>query len=151
MRNYLFDTSILVASLFETHVHFGKTTPWVQALTSGKIKGSISCHTQAELYATISLTIHGQILSPASCAELVLDRIGKSLEVIDLSKRDYREAIQRTAKKNLRGGVIYDAFHLQAALKKKIPALVTFNSKDFRRLVDPSEIEIVDALMQSPQ
>jgi len=59
---------------------------------------------------------------------------------VDLSTKDYRNAVKRLADKQLRGGIVYDALHLQAALKKEIPNLVTFNEKDFLRLINDDEI-----------
>lgn len=59
-------------------------------------------------------------------------------------------ALNRVAERGLRGGIVYDSLHLQAALKKKVDLLVTLNVKDFERLIEPGEIEIVNPLSVKP-
>jgi len=54
--------------------------------------------------------------------------------VIELNKNDYKKALERCARLNLLSGVIYDALHLQAAIKAEADALYTSNLRDFQRL-----------------
>lgn len=66
----------------------------------------------------------------------IIDGLGSLLTFVDLTRADYEAALQRCAAKNLVSGVIYDALHLQAALKSGAEVLYTANLRDFQRLVD---------------
>lgn len=48
---------------------------------------------------------------------MIINQVGARLTIIELVKEDYEAAIKRCARLNIANGVIYDALHLQAALK----------------------------------
>ena len=60
---------------------------------------------------------------------------------IDLTSKDYENAMDAVAERNLKSGAIFDALVAQAAFKKKIPVLMTWNLKHFERFSSP-DLEI---------
>ena len=130
-----FDTSVLFPALATAHPHHAVC---LQALEEARQKGEILClsmHVYAELYANLTRFPLGQRILPPTAAETILG-LGKFVKTIDLTRADYAAALQRCAAKNLVSGVIYDALHLQAALKAGAEVLYTANLRDFQRLVD---------------
>lgn len=65
------------------------------------------------------------------CRALIFDPLIKNFNVVDLSTKNYRQAVKRTGGLNLRDRILYDAIRLQTALKKGCEVLVTFNVEDF--------------------
>ena len=112
--------------------------------------GFISAHCIAELYSVLSRYHHDPILSPKLCMRIIHESVLSRFKPIDLSIKDYRLAMNRVAIRELRGGILYDSLHLQAAVKKSIGALVTLNVKDYTRLIEPDELEIVNPLTKGP-
>jgi predicted nucleic acid-binding protein len=55
-------------------------------------------------------------------------------EIVSLSRRDYTVALERCASLGVGGGRVYDALHIQAAIKAECEELCTFNVKDFQQL-----------------
>ena len=66
----------------------------------------------------------------------------RRLNWIQLTEKDYFAITKGMAEKDLRGGLIYDGLILAAAEKKGCEAVVTFNVRDFRRLVTALDLEI---------
>ena len=76
--------------------------------------------------------------------------ISSVFNVIEFKLSDYQKAIERVSRRSLRGGIIYDSLHVQAALKRKVNALVTLNSKHFDQLVKEGELQIFNPLADKP-
>ena len=133
----LFDTSVLVAAMVEAHPGHQRTLPWLQRAKRGELKAIVASHTLAELYSVLtSLPVQPRI-SPSTTWHLIQENVLSTVEVITLSKDDYKTVLENLSKGNIVGGAIYDALITQAALKAKVDQLVTFNVNDFRR-VSPS-------------
>lgn len=150
MKKILFDTSILIAGTFKSHVHHSQSVPWLHTATDRKIKAFISTHNLAELYTHISKPLYDIAASPASAQQLITQWIVPYFQTIELNRKDYQKAIGRVVERSLRGAIIYDALHIQAALKKKVDAIITLNETDFARLIKPGEINIINPLNTSP-
>ncbi len=135
------DTSVLVASLVESHRFHTRSLKVFQEFTGGRTKGLVCAHSLAELYSVLTNYPSQPRISPQAAESLVAENLFSSFKIISLNPQDYRKAIRRMRDRELKGGVIYDALILQAALKKKAKILYTWNSSDFSRLVD-HEIEI---------
>ena len=72
--------------------------------------------------------------------------LGKKLTLVELDRSDYEAAIKRCADLNLVRSVIYDALHVQAALKAGAEILYTDNLRDFNRLVTEEDSLIVKGI-----
>jgi len=144
MRKFYFDTSVLLPVLIQEHEnHSACKELLTNALKSGTALTSAT-HAYAELYRHLTKNRPPYNLLPEEASIAVVDNLGKLLEIIAMDRKDYELAIARCVKLNLTGAVIYDALHLQAALKAGAEVLYTDNLRDFTRLVtEDDEIKIV--------
>jgi predicted nucleic acid-binding protein len=140
MKSY-FDTSALLPALVTAHPeHERCKRTFENALSQGEIV-CLSMHVFAELYANLTRFPLGKKISPELAKETLI-ALGKTVSTIDLTRSDYEAALQRCAR--LGSGIIYDALHLQAAIKARAKVLYTANLRDFQRLADenlPFEIK----------
>ncbi len=139
----LADTPVLVAAMVDGHGHHDRSLKWLQQVHSGKIEACVCAHSLAECFAVLTRLPIQPSISPALADRLIAENVESAFKLVDLSIRDYRLARQRLVTRKLRGGIIYDALIVQAALKKQVSQLVTWNRADFERLVKKSEINIV--------
>ena len=138
----LHDTSMLRAALEESHQFHDRALAWLERVRQGEVDGVISAHVLAELYSNLT----GQIrpLIPTSHAlDLINRNVLPEFEIVDLTEDDYRLVLERAARMDIRGGSIYDALIVQAALKAGAEQLVTFNESDFRRISAGLPLQIV--------
>ncbi|MEO0735140.1 MAG: type II toxin-antitoxin system VapC family toxin [Bacteroidota bacterium] len=135
-----FDTSVLMAAILQDHeLYVLANTTLNRALRSGTAV-STTLHTYAELYNNLTKPKkRANLLSPEQAANLLINNVGKAVQLIELSKADYEAAIERCRRLNLVSAIIYDALHYQAALKAGAEVLYTDNTKDFTRLQLPDE------------
>lgn len=150
MKKVLIDTSVVFASLKENHIHFEETLVWAQAVYNKKIKGYLSTHALAEIYNHLSRISLQEGISSNQCYQMMVRQVIPHFNLIELSTTDYLLALERMALKSLRGAMVYDALHIQAAIKKKLDGIVTINDKDFERLVDKNELQVINPLYQKP-
>jgi len=132
---YYLDTSVLLPALIEEHPQHEQHKDLFHTLVS---KGDIVCmstHLCAELYANLTRFPLGDRIHPQVAVETIF-QLSSVVKPIELGWDDYEKALRRCAQKELISGIIYDALHLQAAIKSKADALYTANLKDFERLWD---------------
>lgn len=150
MKSYLYDTSLIIAGVLKNHSHHKFAYPWLKASQEKKVEASVSSHTLAELYSVLTRLPIQPALPPEFVSTFLHKEVLRDFSVIDLSAKDYREAIKRVAIKSLRGGIIYDALHVQACLKKNLSGIVSFNDKDFLRLLEQDDrIEVINPILHA--
>jgi predicted nucleic acid-binding protein len=129
-----FDTSVLVAALFEGHASHQRAFPWLRRALDREFSFAVATHTLAELYSVLtSLPVKPKI-HPAAARELIQENVESVAELISLSPEDYSMTLQRLAELGLPGGGVFDALLARAAEKSGADRLLTFNAKDFRRV-----------------
>ena len=116
----LFDTSVLVAALIDSHPQYPIAFPWLLKVKHGEIKGYLGIHTLAELYAVLSSIPTQRKIPTTAIWRLIQESILTNFEVVELTKSDYREILKSLAKNNIRGGATYDALIAHAAAKAKV-------------------------------
>jgi predicted nucleic acid-binding protein len=139
-----FDTSVIMGLLDQAQViHLPATHLFLKASKEGKVV-TTTLHTYSELYNNLTKKGGGRPgLKPQEVAELLNEKLGSIFEMIELNTEDYKLAVARCGTLEIPGPVIYDALHLQAALKAGAEVLYTDNFRDFTRLVtedDPIKI-----------
>ncbi len=140
----LCDTSVLIPAMVHEHTHHAKTFPLIQKILDKKLKGLVCAHSLAECLST--LTKLGEPSTPPSQAyEIIHQNIMNRFEVVELTTRDYDQAAKRVAERERRGSAIYDSLILQAALKRKVDCLITWDLKDFTQLAGN------DLLIETPE
>jgi len=129
-----FDTSVLVAALFEGHPFHRQAFPWLKRAREREFSFLVAAHTLAELYSALtSLPVKPKI-TPGAAQELIHENVETVAEMISLAPSDYSLTLQRVAELGLPGGVVYDALLARAAEKSAADRLLTFNVKDFQRV-----------------
>ncbi len=128
MKRFL-DASILVEACLTQSPRFSAA----DALVNGA-NGFTSTHALAEAYATLSGDPRLR-LKPAEVAEMV-DGLAACVRLQEISAADYRKVIASAPANGIRGGMIYDALHAEAARKCGCTQLHTMNVSHFK-LVAP--------------
>lgn len=138
-----FDTSVLFPALMTAHPdHLKCKIVFTEAIRKGEI-ACLSMHVYAELYANLTRFPRGKRIHPKEAVASLME-LRDTVTIIDLNREDYESALHRCADLELISGVIYDALHLQAAIKVKADALYTSNLRDFQRLwTDEIEMELM--------
>ena len=126
----LFDTSALRAALEESHQSHDRALAWLEMVHRGEIEGIISTHVLAELYSNLTGQIR-PLMPTIQALGLISRHIVPVFEIIHLTEEDYIAALERAARLDIRGGTIYDALILQAAVKANAEQVVTFNARHF--------------------
>jgi predicted nucleic acid-binding protein len=130
----LFDTSVLVAGLVESHPMHAVAFPWLEKAKGGEIELLVSTHTVAEIYAVLTALPLQPRITP-SVARLLIDEIIKtSVAQVELSASDYEGVVSRLAELGVPGGSIYDALIAWAAEKSGADQLLTLNERHFHRV-----------------
>jgi predicted nucleic acid-binding protein len=144
IMNSYFDTSVIFAALTHNHkLHEVASKTLAEAAQQGEIT-STTLHTYAELYNNLTRPNPAKTeLKPADAYKLLVDILGKKLTLVELDRSDYEAALKRCADLNLVRGIIYDALHVQAALKSGADILYTDNLRDFNRLVTEEDDLVV--------
>ena len=126
-----FDTSVLVAAALKHHPHHRRS---LAALAeTGRQTASCGAHSLAELYAVLT-RLPGNGRLDRDQALLVLDGVEQKMEVVSLTAREYRAAINESAAAGVLGGRIYDALLAECALKARATRILTWNVAHFRSL-----------------
>jgi len=130
----LLDTSVLVAAMVEAHPDHARALPWLQRAKRKEVTAIVACHSLAELYSVLTtLPVHPRI-SPSMAWHLIQENILGALEVIALSKDDYRAVLEHLSQMGISGGATYDALMAYTASKAAVDQLITLNEQDFRRV-----------------
>lgn len=145
----LFDTSVLVAGLVETHPQHSVALQVLTESRDGDVL-LVAAHSLAETYATLTRIPRPLRVSAQQAMGLIEQNILPDFEVIALSQKDYVDALRYLAQHNLTGGVIYDALILHAGRKGDADRILTLNPRHFRR-IDPALADrIVDPTAPLP-
>jgi len=130
----LFDTSVIIASLIESHPMHQRAFPWLKQAKANDFELVVASHTLAELYAVLStLPIKPRIV-PAVAWRLISENVEATGKIISLTPAEYRSVIKQISELGLAGGIIYDALIARVAQKASVKRLLTFNSDHFKRV-----------------
>lgn len=129
-----FDTSVLVAALHAPHRDHARAIVWLDAISTGALSGTISVHALSELWSVLTKLPVSPPISARTARE-VIDDVQARFEAVPLTVQIYRQALLRCASRDLRSGAIFDALHLATAEAAGATALITFNERDFTRLL----------------
>lgn len=128
-----FDTSVLVAAVVEPHPFHARARPWIEEVTSERIRGQCAWHAVAETWSVLTRIPLEPAVSPA-LAEVAVERLLTWVEPMEIHGDLYRDALRRCSERGLRSGAIFDALHLVCAESAEVSGFVTFNPGDFDRL-----------------
>jgi predicted nucleic acid-binding protein len=130
----LFDTSIIVSGIVESHPMHTKCLPWLQRAKAGEVECIVVSHTLAETYAVLTTLPVKPRISPLVAQRLIDKNLQKIARIVPLTIADYWNTIQRMTVMGLSGGTIYDALIATVARRLSADKLLTLNTDDFRRV-----------------
>ena len=139
----LFDTSVIIAALVESHPKHQRAFPWLKKSKKNEFELIIACHTIAELYAVLSALPTKPRISPAAAWRLVHENIEATGKIVSLTAAEYSSVIKKISERGLVGGITYDALIAKVAEKSKVEQLLTLNSDHFKRVWPEGEKIIV--------
>jgi predicted nucleic acid-binding protein len=139
----LFDTSVIIAALVESHPMHQRAFPWLKQSKKNEFELIIACHTIAELYAVLSTLPTKPRISPAAAWRLVHENIEAIGKIVSLTAAEYSSVIKKISERGLVGGITYDALIAKVAEKSKVEQLLTLNSNHFKRVWPEGEKIIV--------
>ena len=142
----LFDTSTLISALTPSHQHYSACQPRLDAAQVRRIDGYVSCHTLAEFYRVMTAIKTAPPLTAIDVNRLINDRILTTLTLVSLGEADYLSCFGRLANAQERGGIVYDAIIVQAALKANVDKLLTLNSSHFIRVWPNHADEVINPM-----
>ena len=130
----LFDTSIMIAALVESHPKHEIAFPWLKQAKTKAFELVIASHTLAELYAVLSTLPIKPRISPAVAWRLIHENIEAVSKIISLTSSEYSATIKRLSESGLIGGIVYDGLIAKVAQKTKVKRLLTLNGDHFKRV-----------------
>ncbi|NJC28387.1 type II toxin-antitoxin system VapC family toxin [Neolewinella antarctica] len=128
----LFDTSVLLPALDVKHTQHEACYKLLKNCEANAEVIVLNTHLMAELFN--NLTKQPRLAITVAEINLTVHRLADRYVNVELNMTDYLAAIDRCTSLGLRGGVVYDALHFQAAIKAKVNVLYTGNLRDFERL-----------------
>jgi predicted nucleic acid-binding protein len=139
----LFDTSVIIGALVESHPMHPRAFPWLKRAKEHHFELIIAGHTIAELYAVLSTIPTKPRISPAAAWRLIHENIEATGKIVSLTAAEYGSVIKKISERGLAGGIVYDALIAKVAEKSKVEQLLTLNSDHFKRVWPDGEKIIV--------
>jgi predicted nucleic acid-binding protein len=130
----LFDTSVIIAALVESHPMHKRAFPWLKMAKAKKFEMIVASHTIAELYAVLSTLPIKPRISPLNARKLISENIEPIGKIVSLTPEEYKSVINQISELALVGGITYDALIAKVAKKLKVERLLTLNIDDFHRV-----------------
>ena len=130
----LFDTSIIVSGIVESHPRHSKCLPWLQRAKADDFECIVVSHTLAETYAVLTTLPVRPRISPLLAQRLIETNLVALARIVPLTTADYRTTIEMMSRLGLSGGTIYDALIATVARRLSVDKLLTLNADDFRRV-----------------
>jgi len=130
----LFDTSVIISGMIESHPMHARCLPWLQRAKAGEIEGIVVSHTLAETYAVLTTLPVKPRISPLLAQRLIDNNLQAVASIVPLTIADYRNTIRRMAEMGLSGGSVYDALIATVGRRLSVDKLLTLNADDFRRV-----------------
>ena len=127
------DTSVMVASLRENHIHHERAFRWRERVFNGEISGVMATHSLAEIYSTLTRIPPPMRLDPPvawSAIALTLPYF----EIATLTETEVAAVLANLSARNIGGGQVYDALIAAVARKAEVDILLTFNATHFLRV-----------------
>ena len=139
----LFDTSVIIAALVESHPMHGRAFPWLKQAKEKQFELVVASHTLAELYAVLSTLPLKPRISPSVAFRLIKENIETISRIISLTPAEYSSTIKSLSEMGLIGGTIYDALIAKVAQKANVERLLTLNIDHFRRVWPEGDDKII--------
>ena len=140
----VFDTSVLVAAIVQSHPLHQPALAWLQKAHRQKAFEFLVCgHSLVELYAVLTRLPLAPRISPAMAYQLIKHNVVDHALVVGPKAHDYAHMLDAWQKAGLRGGICYDALIHDVAQSCGADEILTLNSKDFARFSSTVQLRTV--------
>jgi predicted nucleic acid-binding protein len=130
----LFDTSLIIAALVESHPMHIRAFPWLKKAKAKDFELVVASHTIAETYAVLSTLPIKPRISPSVAWRLISENIVSISKIVSLTPAEYSFTIKQMSELGLAGGITYDALIAKVAQKSKVERMLTLNLEHFTRV-----------------
>jgi predicted nucleic acid-binding protein len=130
----LFDTSLIIAALVESHPMHVRAFPWLKKAKAKDFELVVASHTIAETYAVLSTLPIKPRISPSVAWRLINENIVSISKIVSLTPAEYSFTIKQISELGLAGGITYDALIAKVAQKSKVERMLTLNLEHFTRV-----------------
>jgi hypothetical protein len=124
----LFDTSIIVSGIVESHPMHAKCLPWLQRAKAGDVECIVASHTLAETYAVLTTLPVKPRISPLVAQRLIDNNLQAIARIVP--EGDYRCGLVRRRRSWARGPVESlrsSTMQRRFILPKNLPFLLEFS------------------------
>jgi hypothetical protein len=94
----------------------------------------VSCHALAEFYRVLTSIKTSPQIKCSQVLRILSDDIVKFATIVELNAIDYVALLQSLAQRSIRGGPVYDAIPVAAAIQVNADQVITLNFSDFTRV-----------------
>ena len=130
----LFDTSLIIAAVVESHPMHVRAFPWLKKAKAKDFELVVASHTIAETYAVLSTLPIKPRISPSVAWRLINENIVSISKIVSLTPAEYSFTIKQISELGLVGGITYDALIAKVAQKSKVKRMLTLNLEHFTRV-----------------
>ena len=130
----LFDTSLIIAALVESHPMHIRAFPWLKKAKAKDFELVVASHTIAETYAVLSTLPIKPRISSSVAWRLISENIVSISKIVSLTPAEYSFTIKQMSELGLAGGITYDALIAKVAQKSKVERMLTLNLEHFTRV-----------------
>jgi predicted nucleic acid-binding protein len=141
---YIFDTSVLIAAVLESHPKHSDCFTWLKKVKNGQINAAISSHTLMEIYAVLTALPVIPKISPGLSLRIIRQNIINNFKIITYSYKDYESVLIKLSSQGVTGGSSYDGLIFYAFKKSGADWLLTLNRKDFIKINPGKEGNIIE-------
>lgn len=139
------DTTILIASVLESHADHDRAFSVMERVRSGKDEGVIAAHSLAEVYSSLTRMPVPFRHSPELALLSIEENILKHFKISALSGDEYAALVREAALARVQGGMMYDALIVKCAIKENVSRIFTFNVKHFQAVAPSRLLKIIVA------
>ena len=130
----LFDTSLIVAGVVESHPMHARCLIWLQRAKAGDFDSFVASHSLAETFAVLTTLPVKPRISPLLAQTIIDNNLRTIAKIVPLTVADYFRTIQTMTELGLSGGTVYDALITTVAQRLAVDKLLTLNTDDFHRV-----------------
>ena len=130
----LFDTSLIIAALVESHPMHIRAFPWLKKAKAKDFELVVASHTIAETYAVLSTLPIKPRISSSVAWRLISENIVSISKIVSLTPAEYSFTIKQISELGLAGGITYEALIAKVAQKSKVERMLTLNLEHFTRV-----------------
>lgn len=132
------DTHVLIAASIRQHPHFVRADVLLGACVRREMEGLVHDHSLLEFHSAITQLPGGLAVPPSQVRAILAGGILAHVRLVGMSPDEVCEVQVRAGELGLKGGIIYDLYHLAIAERENAERFYTFNTRHFLDLAPPA-------------